>query len=148
MTLGGFGRDGAVLGSILVSEAGPSDVVASFDGNKPSGADRKISSGMEIADKGFHAGEIIGVECCERGGGGARRGFRLPFGTEGETPELGARAFTPASQNGFGVWVEDSDRRLCEDDGTIGVAEGSNTNKGVLETREDVDFGGGNRKLG
>ena len=72
----------------------------------------------------------------------------MPFGTEGKAPELGASALVPASQNGFGAWVEDRDRRLCEDNGAIGVAERAHTDKGVLEAMEDVAFGGDNRKLG
>ena len=108
VALGGFGRGKAVLGGILVSEVGPSGVVASFDSGKPSGAGRKAGSGMEVADKGFHTWGVICAECCERSGGGAGRGFRLSFGTEKEAPELGIRAFAPASQNGFGVWIENS----------------------------------------
>ena len=58
-----------------MSEAGLSGVVASFDGDKPGGADREADSGMEVADEGLHAGEVIGAACCERNGGGAGRGF-------------------------------------------------------------------------
>ena len=43
-------------------EAGPGGVFSGFDVGEPGGLDRKAGGGVEVADKGADAGEVVGVE--------------------------------------------------------------------------------------
>ena len=52
----------AVLGGVGVGQSGPGGVVAGFDGGKPGRLDGKSGGGVEVADKGADAGEVVGVE--------------------------------------------------------------------------------------
>ena len=62
MALGGFVTRWEILGGIGVGKAGPGGVVAVFDGGETGGLDGKAGGGVEVADKGANAGEVVGVE--------------------------------------------------------------------------------------
>ena len=89
VALDGFISGWAIIGGIGVGKAGPGGVVASFDGGEPGGLDGKGGSGVEVADEGDDAQEVVGVE-----GGQVRRvsgkdewtGVGMIFGAERETP--------------------------------------------------------------
>ena len=89
VALDGFVAVWTILGGIGIGKSGPGGVVAGFDGGKPGGLDRKAGGGVDVADEGADAGEVVGVE-----GGRGRRvigkygwtGVGTIFGTERETP--------------------------------------------------------------
>ena len=60
-----------IIGSIGVDESCTGGEVASFNGGKPGGFDWEYCSGVEVADEGTNAGEVVGVEgsrgCRSRG---------------------------------------------------------------------------------
>ena len=60
-----------ILGSIGVGESWPGGEVAGFDVVDPGGFDWESCGGMEVADKGTKAGEVVGIEgsrgCRSRG---------------------------------------------------------------------------------
>ena len=53
---------GVIPGSIGVGETRPGGEVAGFDSGEPGGFDWEYSGGVEVADEGTNAGEIVGVE--------------------------------------------------------------------------------------
>ena len=61
----------AILGSSGVGESWSGGEVAGFDGSEPGGFDRESCGGVEVADEGTKAGEVVGVEgsrgCRSRG---------------------------------------------------------------------------------
>ena len=90
MALDGVVSGWAILGGIGVGKAGPGGVVAGFDGSEPGGLDRKADGGVEVADEGANAGEVVGVEV-GWGGSVSRKdvwwtGFGMIFEAERETP--------------------------------------------------------------
>ena len=62
MALDGCVAGWKILGGIGVGEAGPGELIASFDGGEPGGIDGKAGGGVEVADEGTNAGEVVGVE--------------------------------------------------------------------------------------
>ena len=88
-----------ILGGIGVGNPGPGGGVAGFDGSKPGGIDWKACGGVEVADEGANAGEVVGVE-----GGWIRRSSGIAwwmcvgmiFGAEREAPKFGAGGVLPS----------------------------------------------------
>ena len=68
-----------------------------FDGGEPRGFDWKACGCMEVADEGSSAGEVM---CVEGSRGllrlGLDRGDGVVFGSERETPQLGAGGVSPS----------------------------------------------------
>ena len=62
MALDGCVAGWAILRGIGVGKSGPDGVVAGFDGGEPGRLDGKAGGGVEVADKGADAGEVVGVE--------------------------------------------------------------------------------------
>ena len=58
----------AILGSIGVGDSWTGEEVSGFDSGEPDGFDWEACIGLEVADKGTNAGEVVGVE--------GSRGFR------------------------------------------------------------------------
>ena len=58
----GFITGWAILGSISVGKSWPGGEVAGFDDSKLVGFDWKSYGGVEVADEGTSAGEVMGVE--------------------------------------------------------------------------------------
>ena len=71
VALDGFITSRAILGSIGVGESWPGGEVDGFDGGEPGGFGWESCGGVEVADKGTNAGEVVGVEgsrgCWSRG---------------------------------------------------------------------------------
>ena len=90
MALDGCVAGWEILGGIDLGKAGPGGLVAGFDGGEPGRLAGKAVSGMEVADEGADAGEVVGVE----GSRGSRvigndvgwMGVEMIFGAERETP--------------------------------------------------------------
>ena len=61
----------AILRSTGVGDSCPGGEVAGFDGGKPGGFDWEACGGVEVADEGTNAGEVVGIEgswgCRSRG---------------------------------------------------------------------------------
>ena len=80
----------AILGGIGVGKAGPGGVVAGFDDGEPGGLDGKADGGVEVADEGADAGEVLGVEgsrgCRVYGNEVGWMGVGIFFGAEREAP--------------------------------------------------------------
>ena len=92
MDLDGFVAGWAILGGIGVGKARPGGVVAVFDGVKPGGLDGKAGGGVEVADEGAHAVEVVvveGVQSCRVSGNDVWwTGVGVIFGAEIETHSL------------------------------------------------------------
>ena len=71
MLLYGLLTGGAIPGGIGVGDTRPSGEVAGFDSGDPGGFDWESSCGVEVADEGTNAGEVVGIEgsqgCRSRG---------------------------------------------------------------------------------
>ena len=58
----GFLTAGEIPGGIGIGEARPGGEVAGFDGGEPGGFGWESCGGVEVADEGTNAGEVVGVE--------------------------------------------------------------------------------------
>ena len=54
----------AILGIIGVGESCPGGEVAGFDSSESGGFDWEACGGVEVADEGTNAGDVVGVEGC------------------------------------------------------------------------------------
>ena len=133
----------AVFRGIRVGEAGPGGVVACFDGGKPGGADRETGGGVVVADERFDAWEVVGAVRAQGGGGGCDWEGWSGFVLERDAPKFGSGGFTPAGDDRLVELVVDDDVVAVEADLAAGVAEGSDTDKGVGKGGHDVAFAGG-----
>ena len=97
VALYGLITGGEIPVGIGVGETRPSGEVAGFDSGNPGGFDWESSRGVEVADKGTYAGEIVGVEG-SRGCRSSRMdlGDRVVFGLEREEPKLDAGGVSPS----------------------------------------------------
>ena len=57
----GLFRDGEVFGGVGEGESRPGSKVASMDGCKPHGLDKKTFYSVEVADKGSNSGKVMGI---------------------------------------------------------------------------------------
>ena len=69
---------------------------------------------MQVTDKGFNVGPIIGAERLERCRGGFCQVGSSTLWAEGKAPQFGAGGFVPAGEDGFSPGVKNGDRRLGE----------------------------------
>ena len=71
VALYGLLTGGAIPGGIGVGDTRPGGEFSGFDSGEPGGFDWESSGGMEVADKGPNAGEVVGIEgsqgCRSRG---------------------------------------------------------------------------------
>ena len=89
MTFDDFFGGGEVLVCIGVGEAGPSGVIASFDGCNTSQLDQGAGGGVEVLDQCLNTFNIVCAEGAQCGRGSIRRtGWEfLRLGVEGEFPQ-------------------------------------------------------------
>ena len=148
VALDGFVAVWSILGGIGIGKARPVGVLYGFDGDEPGGLDRKSGGGVEVADKGADAGEVVGVE----GGCDSRVSDKdvwwtsvgIIFRAEREVPYFGASGVLPAfEENALLVFVKDGAGFLVKEDLAAAVAELSDAKKVVLEGGHDLAVAGG-----
>ena len=104
----GLFRDGAVFGDVGKGESRPRSKVASMDGCKPHGLDRKACCGVEVAYEGYNYGQVIGIQ---GGGSGAplSQDIWMRLGKDRETSKFGAGDFAPTAKYDRVILGEHSD---------------------------------------
>ena len=100
--------EGALFSGVGEGDSRPGGKVASMDGCKQHGIDRKACCNVEVVDEGVDAGEVMGIQ-----GGGSGAPLRcnrwMSLGKDRETPDFGAGEFAPAAKDDNAVLGEHSD---------------------------------------